>query len=234
MGAVWGRLGVVCGRYAYPDEDLVVTLLNIDAVLGDRMLCSGDVRPTQQIRIVTEGDATSFSERKDGRRVLRSARWGLIPQWTKAFDKTRLLINARAETLVSKPSFRASAQARRAVIPASGYYEWQPNPDGSKTPFFLDDPDQPAIGFAGVYDWWELPEGISLPGAESGCVCSAAIITRPATDSLGHIHDRMPVVIPSDMVDTWLDPRTTDADEVDAILHAIPDPVLVPTPRQPG
>jgi putative SOS response-associated peptidase YedK len=126
---------------------------------------------------------------------------------------------------LSKPSFRAAARYRRAIIPASGYYEWTHDPGGAAIPFFLHDPDQPCLGFAGLYEWWKLPDG--------GWICSTTIITKPALDSLGHIHDRMPVVIAPTMADAWLDPQTTDTDQVDALLHEIPDPRLVPTPRAP-
>ena len=222
----------MCGRFAVPDSDGIIDVFNI-RVVTTRIDPSWDVRPTQQIGIVVEDAATAQRESREPVRELRAARWGLIPSWTKTLDKRMLLINARSETVISKPSFRSAARLRRALIPASGYYEWAHNPDGTKTPFFLQCPDSPIIGFAGLFEWWKVPAGIEVPGVEDGWLCSATIITRPAVDSLGHIHDRMPVVVPHDMADAWLDPEVTDGDQVDALLHSIPDPALVPIPRAP-
>jgi len=223
----------MCGRFASPDQQDIIDAFDIH-VATLRIDPSWDVRPTQQIGIIVEDNAAAQREDRDVVRELRAARWGLIPSWTKTLDKRLLLINARSETVMSKPSFRTAARQRRAVIPASGYYEWQPKPDGSKTSFFLHDPDQSVLGFAGLYEWWKLPDGVQVAGADGGWLCSATIITKPAMDSLGHIHDRMPVLVPRAMADPWLDPDLTDSDEIDALLHSIPDPVLVPTERTPG
>ncbi|MCL2482570.1 MAG: SOS response-associated peptidase [Propionibacteriaceae bacterium] len=222
----------MCGRLAGPGEREIIDAFDV-RVVTTRITESWDVRPTQQVGIVVEDTAAAARESRDVTRELRAARWGLIPYWSKAFDKRLLLINARSETVLSKPSFRVAARQRRAIVPASGYYEWQTNPDRTKTPFFLHDPDAAVIGFAGLYEWWRVPDGTLLPGADDGWLCSTTIITKPALDCLGHIHDRMPVVIPAAMTDIWLDPQLTDTDEVDMLLHSVPDPVLVPTPRAP-
>ncbi|MDR2896953.1 MAG: SOS response-associated peptidase family protein [Propionibacteriaceae bacterium] len=236
------------------------------------------------------------------RRRLSLARWGLVPAWSKTIS-SRPLINARAETVTSKPSFREAAARRRVIIPAAGYYEWALS-HGHKQPYWLHADDERLLAFAGLYDWWRAPEppspgqgsaatpntavmdpllsdqdtaaklghaamGIapaadhprddsgapsgpkssaastdmnataesrstSSPGVFGHWLCSATIITRPATDALGHIHDRMPVVVPLDSVDDWLDPDLTDLTMVDALLRSLPDPTLTPTPRQPG
>ncbi|MCL2489177.1 MAG: SOS response-associated peptidase [Propionibacteriaceae bacterium] len=223
----------MCGRFATSSEDDIVDAFDIH-VVTTHIDPSWDVRPTQQIGVIVEDVAAARRDDRDVVRELRSARWGLVPSWSKALDKKVLLINARSETVLSKPSFRVAARQRRAIIPASGYYEWARNPDGTKTPFFLCDPDQPCLGFAGLYEWWKVPDGLQVTGADEGWLCSATIITKPATDSLGHIHDRMPVVVPHAMADAWLDPDLTDPDQVDALLHSIPDPALVPTERTPG
>jgi len=223
----------MCGRYGYPDEDVIVDLFDVQTVLA-HLPPSGDVRPTQQVGIVIEDGAAAEREQRDISRELRAARWGLIPSWSTAVDKKLLLINARSETVTAKPSFRSAARHRRAIVPASGYYEWAINPDGTKTPFFLSSPGQPCLGFAGLYEWWKVPDGVDLRGAEDGWLCSATIITKTAMDCLGHIHDRMPVIVPPGMCDQWLDPAVVDSDQVDALLHSIPDPRLVPTQRAPG
>jgi putative SOS response-associated peptidase YedK len=195
---------------------------------------SANVRPTTSIAVIVEDSTFAERENRTIARELRQARWGLIPSWTKTLDKRFLLINARAETVLSKPSFRVAARSRRAIVPASGYYEWIKNPDGTKTPFFLHARDETVLGFAGLYEWWKVPGGVELRGAEDGWLCSVTIITRSATDSLGHIHDRMPVIVPPASVDTWLDAELTDPDEVDAVLNSLPEVALIPTERAPS
>jgi len=211
---------------------LVAPLFEVEVVSAS-VAPSNDVRPTQQVAMIVEDAAEAERENRAPVRQLRAARWGLIPSWTKQLDSRFLLINARAETVLDKPSFRTAASRRRAIVPASGYYEWMKNDDGTKTPFFLHDPADSVIGFAGIYEWWKVPDDVEVRGAADGWLCSVSIITRAATDTLGHIHDRMPVVVPPTSADTWLDPTLTDRDEVDAVLNSLPDPVLIPTKRTP-
>ena len=228
-----GQTGSMCGRFATPDAQEVVNAFDVRAVTTV-LSPSLNLRPTQRVGIVIDDAEAARRENRDVHRELREARWGLVPSWTKIFDKRLLLINARAESVLSKPSFRSAIRQRRALVPATGYYEWVKNSDGTKTAFFLYDPDQSCLGFAGLYEWWKAPEDLQFPGVEDGWLCSTTIITKAAVDALGHIHDRMPVIIPSSMTDLWLDPRTTDPDQVDALLHSIPDPRLVPIERGPG
>jgi len=223
----------MCGRYADPREEEIVEAFDVEAVLAHGEP-SWNVSPTQVVRIVVgrAGDAGLPGEGVV--RELRAARWGFVPSWAKAVDRSRPLINARAETLTAKPSFRAAASRRRAIVPARGYYEWVTGETGRKTPFFLHPGDNTILGFAGVYEWWRVPDGVDVRGAADGWLCSMAIITRPAMDSIGHIHDRMPVVVPPGLVGAWLDPGLTAVTEVGELLEALPDPVLVPTPRSPA
>jgi len=175
---------------------------------------SSNVCPTQQISIVIDSLVDEAV-----RRELRLARWGLVPSWAKAINPSSPLINARSETVTVKPSFRAAAQRRRAIIPARGYYEWTPEPgQKKKTKYYLHPADGTILGFAGLYEWWRPTE------APEDWLCSATIITRPAADSLGHIHDRMPVVVPADLTDDWLSPQITS--QVDELLAAMVDPLL--------
>ena len=223
LASTSSRMDAMCGRYADAREEEVVETFGITQVLGD-LPRSANVAPTQSVRIVRDvpPDAAGLTVRQ-----LRSARWGLLPSWVKSVG--RPLINARCETVTVKPSFRAAAGRRRAIVPASGYYEWALQPDGAKLPLFLHSPDQPVLGFAGLYEWWRLPAGVTMPGSEDGWLCSTVIITRAATDALGHIHDRMPVVVGPQFVDAWLDRTITRGSDVDELLSAMGDPVLVPT-----
>jgi len=211
----------MCGRYASPPEERIVQVFGVRIVRA----CSPpsrNVAPTQTVSIVTEGpqdDGTIVRE-------LQTARWGLVPSWVKAIDKRSPLINARAETLTEKPSFRAAATRRRAIVPATGYYEWAANTEGRKTPYFLHPDGDDILGFAGLYEWWHQPD--------ESWLCSTALVTRAASDALGHIHDRMPVVVPPDMLDDWLSPALTARADVEALLESMPDPVLTPTQQAPG
>lgn len=160
-------------------------------------------------------------------RQLRLLKWGLVPSWARTPE--RPIINARAETLTTKPSFRAAAARRRCLVPANGYFEWQAPPTGRgpKQPWFLSAGEgDPVIALAGISEVWRVP---GTPADEGDAwLLTCAIVTRSAPDALGEIHDRTPVVVPPEMWDAWLDPRTTDPGSVEGLLRAVPDPALVP------
>ncbi|MDR1428562.1 MAG: SOS response-associated peptidase [Bifidobacteriaceae bacterium] len=224
----------MCGRYAnYHSTDAVVRAFGIDRI-AESFEPSWNIAPTQRVAIIRDDDGPHPPQ--DGvasvarLRELGVARWGLVPSWAKVLADAPLLINARSETVTTKPAFRAAASRRRTIVPASGYYEWQAQGRGPKTPFFLAPQDGAAIGFAGLYEWWRPASAAGTPEGEDGqdWLCSVAIITRAANDTLGHIHDRMPVVVPQDLVDAWLDPTLTDRGEVGALVGAMPPPALVP------
>lgn len=219
----------MCGRFVDPDEEEIVNVFGVKWVSGHQAP-SVNVCPTQTVRIVVEDGSQAEHKGTETQRELRLARWGLVPAWSKTIDNRYLLINARAETVTSKASFRGAAMRRRAIVPALGYYEWSMTPTGQKSPFFLHADDDAILGFAGLYEWWRVSAGVDLPGVVDGWLCSTTIITRPATDALGEIHDRMPVVVAHDLVDDWLSPQITERGDVDAMLDAMPDPVLTPSP----
>jgi putative SOS response-associated peptidase YedK len=138
------------------------------------------------------------------RRIL-PMRWGLLPPWVKADSGGRplaksLLINARAETLISSPAFRSAARSQRCLIPMDGYYEWMPSPEpGAKTPFYLFRRDDSPILVAGLWSAWR-PDGAAAP------LLSATIVTTAAVGELERIHDRMPLMLADHEWDRWLDP----------------------------
>ena len=111
--------------------------------------------------------------------------------------------------------------------PANGYYEWQKNEDGTKTPHYLHGEDEEQLlGFAGLYEFW--PDPTKAEDAEDKWLVTATILTRAAHDALGHIHDRTPVIIPGNLHDQWLDPTMTERDQVQHFIDTIPEPNLVP------
>ncbi|WP_032389790.1 SOS response-associated peptidase [Rhodococcoides fascians] len=213
----------MCGRYASTrsDSDLQA-VFDIAETVGDEVPPSYNVAPTQTIRTVLER-APKDEPESDAVRQLRSVRWGLIPSWAKDAKIGSRLINARSETITEKPSFKKAASRRRCIIPADGYYEWEKR-DGAKVPYFLH--EQGVLAMAGLYELWRDPT--KTDDDEDRWVWSATVLTSPAADALGHIHDRSPVVLPPELRASWLDPTLTDLGEVSELLAAIPEPRLEP------
>jgi putative SOS response-associated peptidase YedK len=152
-------------------------------------------------------------------RELRVVRWGLVPSWAKDASIGSRLINARAETVSEKPAFRSAFAKRRCLLPADGYYEWQPPPAGTKgpkQPYYIFRHDHSALAFAGLYELWR---DRSVATEDSAAwLWTATIITTTAPDELGEIHDRMPMVIDQASWTDWLDPGNTDVADVRALL----------------
>ena len=214
--------GGMCGRYvmAKATGDL---LSHFDAkeVEGTPPPPSWNVAPTQDVPIIAE----RLDEGAIDRHLL-VARWGLVPSWAKDVKIGSKLINARSESILDKPAFRKAAVKRRALIPAEGYYEWQKTDDGKKIPNYLYSEKEDLLAFAGLYEFWPDP---SVPEDDPGrWLLSCTVLTTTAHDSLGHVHDRCPVIIPPDMYSDWLDPGIIDKDDVQKLLKAVPEPVLTP------
>ncbi len=131
---------------------------------------------------------------EQGGRRLAMLRWGLIPHWAKEPKIGARLINARAETAREKPSFRAAFAARRCLIPATGFFEWQPKASG-KQPYFIHGADNTPLVFAGLWEHWE-GQGVAID--------SCTILTTGANKTLAPIHDRMPVILPPASFAAWL------------------------------
>lgn len=150
-------------------------------------------------------------------RALALVRWGLIPAWAKPETKLPLMINARAETIATKPAFRSAYTHRRCLFPVSGYYEWQKRPTG-KQPFFIARQDTEPLSLAGIWETWISPEGQTI--------VSAAIVTTAATPETAAIHDRMPVILPESDWELWLKPDRLTTNEADHLLASkVPSPL---------
>jgi putative SOS response-associated peptidase YedK len=148
----------------------------------------------------------------NGRRSFALVRWGLIPAWVKDPRGFSLLINARAESALDKPAFRNAMKRRRCLVPADGFYEWKQ--DGARRrPFYA--AAKGLVAFAGVWEPWIGPNGEEM---ETAC-----IITTAANRTLGALHDRMPVVIPPQAFDLWLDCANVDAQTASALLVPAPE-----------
>jgi putative SOS response-associated peptidase YedK len=171
------------------------------------------VAPAGPIAIVRQG--------RQGREFTL-VRWGFIPSWVKEVTPGKPLINARAETVLEKASFRNAMRRRRCLIPADGFYEWQGNVPGKKHPFFVHRPDYGLFAFAGLWEHWQGSNGSEIE--------TAAIITTEANQVLGKIHSRMPVVIMPEDYERWLDAERTSAEEASQLLRPAPDGFFVAEP----
>jgi putative SOS response-associated peptidase YedK len=136
-------------------------------------------------------------------------RWGLIPSWTKDIRAAKPLINARAETLAEKPSFRSLLKSRRCLVPASGFYEWKKE-GNRKIPHYFRLTDEPLFSFAGLYDSWHNPEGVS--------VSTYTIVTCEANSLVAPVHDRMPVILSRENEERWLAPDPITPEDLKQIL----------------
>jgi putative SOS response-associated peptidase YedK len=132
------------------------------------------------------------------------------------------LINARVETLAQKPAWRAAFGKRRAIIPASGYYEWSPREHDAKIrkqPYYLHAPDDGPLAFAGLYEFWR--DHSKTDDDPDRWLLSTTIITADATGPSGEIHDRTPLILPEDRISAWLDPARTEPEHIYEVLDGI-------------
>jgi putative SOS response-associated peptidase YedK len=219
----------MCGRFvAASSPTLLAERFHVD----DQRAGDGDadynVAPRTDILVVRDRGGSDTVTR-----VLSRLRWGLVPTWAKDPAMGDRMINARAETVVTKPAYRRSFVKRRCIIPADGFYEWRrlpPEPGsarGRTEPTFIRRRDGEPLAFAGLWSVWKVPEHLAgTLGEEDGWLRSCAIVTTRANELLAPIHDRMPVVLPEAAWDRWLDPTPAPTP---AELDALTD-LLVPAP----
>lgn len=197
-----GPLGkdAMCGRFVSARKRLELLAefgVQADAV-GTDLNPDYNVAPTKQVYAVL----THKDERE-----LRLVRWGLVPSWAKDTSGGGRMINARAESVAVKPAYRAAFARRRCLIPADGYYEWE-TAGKAKLPHYIYRTDGGILAFAGIYEVWRDK---AVPDDHAGALYwSASIITTQATDKLGRIHDRMPMVIAPQGWADWLDPANNE------------------------
>jgi len=160
-----------------------------------------NIAPTQTVAAVRAGTG--------GERELCQLRWGLIPSWADDAAIGSRLINARAETVATKPAFRQAFKSRRCLVVANGFYEWQKT-GRRKQPFYIRLKDDRPFGFAGVWERW------SKAGQP---VESCTIITTEANELVSPIHDRMPVIVPPEAYDLWLSPDTAEIERLQSLLR---------------
>ena len=177
----------MCGRFTLRSRDRIkLKGLTVSELPFESRY---NIAPSQSILAIADfGHGTEFT----------SLTWGLIPSWS---SDGKGFINARCETLETKPSFSESFERRRCLIPADGFFEWK-KLGRSKQPFYLQLKDESPFAFAGIWDQWSNGEQL---------VTSCAIITTAANELVGPLHDRMPAILQTESYDAWLDPSTDRA-----------------------
>ena len=166
------------------------------------LAASYNIAPTQETYII---------DQIEEQRRLRIVRWGLVPAWSRDASGAARLINARAETVAEKPSFRAAFARRRCIVPMDGWYEWSGT---SKQPWFVSSVDG-LSSVAGIVEWWRPPN--ADPNDAMAVLNTMSVITTAANEDVSHFHDRMPVLIDQADLDLWLDP----ASAVSEIQHLL-------------
>ncbi len=194
----------MCGRFSLavvPESLRALFKLAREIELPPRY----NIAPSQEVGAVRAA--------ADGASELALLRWGLIPHWAKDPSIGARTINARAETLAEKPSFRTAFRKRRCLIPADGFYEWAQR-EGKKQPYFVQMREGEPFAMAGLWERWRRPDGNDVE--------SCAIVTCGANGLLRPFHHRMPVILPADDFGRWLDPAENDSRTLQPLLRPYP------------
>lgn len=197
----------MCGRFALTTSGMTLAEL-LRLTQPPNLEPRYNIAPTQPVAALRTPSA-------DAERRLEMFHWGLIPSWAKDPAIGNRMINARAETVAEKPAYRAAFRRRRCLIPVSGFYEWQePQTKGPKQPFYIQMADESPFALAGLWEQWQDPNGSAVE--------SCTIITTSPNELLRPIHDRMPVILPPDDYDRWLDPDQSDVKKLTPMLQPFP------------
>ncbi len=197
----------MCGRfYLDVQQDELKRHFNLESV--PELISRYNIAPSQDIAAVHVGD---------NGRELKMLHWGLIPFWAKDEKISYRTINARAETIETKPSFRAAFKCRRCLIPATGFFEWKAE-KGGKQPYCINPMNGTLFAFAGLYEHWK--------GGAGKAIDSCSIIVTDANQTIRPIHDRMPVILSPANHEAWLDPDTKDPEVLKPLLRPWPDDEL--------
>jgi len=183
----------MCGRFTLKTTPQRLRERFALAAAPDDVAPRYNIAPTQPVLVIPNRT----------RRLLRPARWGLVPHWAADLSAGARMINARAETVATRPAFRTALERRRCLIPADGFYEWK-REGRQRTPFYIRSRDDEPLAFAGLWDVWRPADGEPI--------ASCTIVTTEANEVVGELHDRMPVILPPEAYDAWLQPTPQHAD----------------------
>ncbi len=191
----------MCGRFTLTSPSEVITD-TFDLSDAPSLSPRYNIAPSQAITTLVL---------ESGQKRLKTMKWGLVPPWAKDLKIGHKLINARAETLSEKPSFRLAFQRRRCLILADGFYEWQTMKEKkTKQPYYIQMNNQKPFAFAGLWEVWQKDDLDPL--------ISCTIITTEANDLIQPIHQRMPVILETKQLSQWLDPTLTDTQTLQPLL----------------
>jgi putative SOS response-associated peptidase YedK len=210
----------MCGRFVLATS--VPEIANyfratFEPIVSESVRPCWNVPPTMSIPAITA--------RSNGDRRLGTLRWGLVPPWAKGLSFGANTINARAESIATKSSFRSAFRSQRCIIPADGYFEWKTTPGEVRQPYYFTRSDEAPLAFAGLWEAWRP----SQRGAEgSDVIYTCAIVTTEANADVEAIHTRMPVILDDDgTIDRWLDSELHNRDELEAMLTPAASRTLV-------
>jgi len=207
----------MCGRFVgYRNLDELKEIFPIDCCASE-IAANYNVAPSQEILAIF---------RNQGQNWLDKFHWGLVPFWAKDTTIGSRMINARAETIAEKPSFKNAFKARRCLIIADGFYEWK-GPRGQKQPVFITLPDQKPFAFAGLWETWGKKD-------QQAPYRSCTIITTEACEAMRDIHHRMPVILNPAAYEFWLNPDNQDIAKLEMTLQKdlMTDLVSYPVSKQ--
>ena len=208
----------MCGRYALADpEELSERFALTHLARQLELVAQFNVAPSERMPVVRATD--------DGNELVLM-RWGLIPFWAKDPDIGAHTVNARAEGLEARPSFREPFRQRRCLVPASGFFEWRRTPRG-KQPYYVTLKDGGLFAFAGLWDRWQRPK-------TKQTVESFTVITTPANSLFAPLHDRMPAILPRAHEPAWLDPEQHDPRRLRELLVPYPAELMAAYPVGKG
>ena len=217
----------MCGRYASsrrPEdlaEEFEIDEASVKETVAEPLAADFNVAPTKEVyAVLTRPPAADRPAEAD--RQLRVLRWGLVPFWAKDPAIGNRMINARMETVHEKPAFKQAFAKRRCLLPADGYYEWYPTQARTKAgkpvkqPFFIRPKDGSVLAMAGLYEIWRDPTRDDDDPQRFRWSCT--VLTTTAEDEVGHIHDRMPLLVEPERYAAWLDPTPQDPDALRSLL----------------
>ena len=211
----------MCGRYVAAAPPSEIAKYFAAAAPTETVLePSYNVAPTNEVYAVVE---------RDDERRLEPLRWGLVPLWAKDLAIGSKMINARAEGIAKKNAYRHAFRKQRCIIPADGFYEWKVvEGQKRKQPMFIHRVDGEPLAFAGLWETWRGPERNDEP------LYTCTIITTSANETMAPVHNRMPVILPPDRWEEWLDPDMQDIDELEKFLLPAPSSLLTLYPVSTG
>jgi putative SOS response-associated peptidase YedK len=198
----------VCGRYTLArSQQELSERFGIKQIFID-LTARYNIAPSQKAPVILN---------LEGNITMDACRWGLVPAWAKHLEKGKALINARAETLSQRPSFKTALSGRRCLVPADGFYEWKKT-GTARRPFYIHSADNALFAFAGIFDEHKNEEGVLLR--------TFSIITTQANDTMSGLHDRMPVILSADLESAWLDPALKEPGRLVSLLRPCPNELI--------